>query len=126
MQRVTTGYGTARKDARAEGRGYFTRVSASLTERVAVALANLGSTERDAADTLRTLRVTGARGCAEGCVLASYLKRKGLDVSVELSLIPVRSVVVTSEEDEVALPLHLHVLAANFDNGKYPELEAEQ
>lgn len=25
QQRVTTGYGTARKDARAEGRGYFTR-----------------------------------------------------------------------------------------------------
>lgn len=24
-QRVTTGYGTARKDARTEGRGYFTR-----------------------------------------------------------------------------------------------------
>ena len=100
-------------------------MSASLTERVTAELATLGTTERDAADTLRTLRVKGVRFCDEGCVLANFLRRKGIAASVALWVYPSDSVVVT-KEGEVDLPLHLWRLATNFDSGKYPELEAEQ
>lgn len=87
------------------------------------ALAALGSTAEQVAQTLKAKGIKGVRAKIGSCPVASYLQRECYDdgITVGLSCAGNDNLVSVSQQEEI--PDHVRKFVRDFDDGLYPELE---